>query len=75
MLIGEPGSSKTATMQKLVLTEIEKCQEDVDASLPIYVNLWQWEEDEFTTFLENLVKKNPALQSLSREKRDDFWLR
>ena len=73
MLIGEPGSGKSATMQKLVLTEIEQCQKDADAPLPIYVNLWQWQEDEFTTFLENLVKRNPALQNLSREKKGDFW--
>ncbi|MCL4250053.1 MAG: HEAT repeat domain-containing protein [Anaerolineae bacterium] len=59
ILLGEPGSGKTATLRRLTLDAARARLADNSLPIPIYVNLAHWQEDQ--DFKAFLVSRAPML--------------
>ncbi len=67
IVLGQPGSGKTTTLRKLALTAAQDCLSDIEAPLPIYLDLWEWSTSEdFNLFLSKWIKYNPLYESLTK---------
>jgi len=61
MLLGEPGSGKTTTIKKFALDLSDFCIKDVNAVIPLLIELSEWEEESFEQFLIDVWKNSYSM--------------
>lgn len=66
VLLGEPGSGKSITLDELVLNAISRCESDARARIPLRIDLQRWRSTEknFVEFLETEFKSDPIFRKL-----------
>jgi len=72
VLLGEPGGGKTSTLRKLSAVLAEAAEQDLNAPLPLFIELGKWDEPEQP--LESFITRQlgplgPTLNPLLKEKR------
>lgn len=66
VLLGEPGSGKSITLDELILNAISRCQSDPGARIPLRIDLQRWEDSRvnFIQFLEAEFKSDSIFKKL-----------